>query len=162
MQETWVRSLGWEDSLEKEKATHSSILAGEFHGLYSPRGCKESDTTEWLSLSPIQWEIRKKSPYLAKIIKQCLLSPWGFPVGSDSKQSSCNVRDPGLTPGSGRSPREGMATHSSILAWRTPRTKVTAHELSKSQTQLSDWHFHFSVFIVIMRDTTSQFLTKEI
>ena len=27
MQETWVRSLGWEDPLEKEKATHSSILS---------------------------------------------------------------------------------------------------------------------------------------
>ena len=28
MWETWVRSLGWEDSLERGKATHSSILAG--------------------------------------------------------------------------------------------------------------------------------------
>ena len=27
MQETWVRFLGWEDFLEKEKATHSNILA---------------------------------------------------------------------------------------------------------------------------------------
>ena len=27
MQETWVRSLGWEDPLEKGKATHSSILS---------------------------------------------------------------------------------------------------------------------------------------
>ena len=27
MQETWYQSLGWEDSLEKEMATHSSILA---------------------------------------------------------------------------------------------------------------------------------------
>ena len=27
MQETWVQSLGWEDSLEKGIATHSSILA---------------------------------------------------------------------------------------------------------------------------------------
>ena len=27
MQETWVRFLGWEDPLEKEMATHSSILA---------------------------------------------------------------------------------------------------------------------------------------
>ena len=27
VQETWVRSLGWEDTLEKGKATHSSILA---------------------------------------------------------------------------------------------------------------------------------------
>ena len=38
MQETWVRSLGWEDPLEKGKATHFSILA---HGLYSPWGPKE-------------------------------------------------------------------------------------------------------------------------
>ena len=29
MQETWVQSLGQEDPLEKEMATHSSILAGE-------------------------------------------------------------------------------------------------------------------------------------
>ena len=29
MQETWVQSLGWEDPLEKEIATHSSILAWE-------------------------------------------------------------------------------------------------------------------------------------
>ena len=27
MQKTWVQSLGWEDPLEEEKATHSSILA---------------------------------------------------------------------------------------------------------------------------------------
>ena len=46
MQETWVRSLGWKDPLEKGKATHSSILA-----LRIPWGLKESDTTEWLSLS---------------------------------------------------------------------------------------------------------------
>ena len=39
MRETWVRSLGWEDPLEKGKATHSSMLAwripqtGEVHGV---------------------------------------------------------------------------------------------------------------------------------
>ena len=51
MQETWVRSLDWEDPLEKGKATQPGILFWEFHGLYSPWGCKESDTIEWLSLS---------------------------------------------------------------------------------------------------------------
>ena len=51
MWETRVWSLGWEGPLEKVKATHSSILAGELHGLYSPWNRKESDTTEWLSLS---------------------------------------------------------------------------------------------------------------
>ena len=53
MWETSVPSLGSEDLLEKGKATHSSILAfwpGEFHGLYSLWGRKESDTTEQLSL----------------------------------------------------------------------------------------------------------------
>ena len=29
MLETWVQSLGWEDTLEKEMATHSSVLAWE-------------------------------------------------------------------------------------------------------------------------------------
>ena len=41
MWETWVQSLGWEDPLEKGKATHSSILAWRI-----PWGHKESDTTE--------------------------------------------------------------------------------------------------------------------
>ena len=31
----------------------------------------------------------------------------GFPGGLDSKESACNVRDPGLIPGLGRSPGEG-------------------------------------------------------
>ena len=44
-------SLGWEEPLEKEKATHSSILAWRTPGLYSPWSCKGMDMTEWLSLS---------------------------------------------------------------------------------------------------------------
>ena len=42
---TWVRSLGWEDPLEKETATQSSILAWRIPQTI-PWGCKESDTTE--------------------------------------------------------------------------------------------------------------------
>ena len=38
MQETWVRSLGWEDSLEKEMATYSSILAWKIPGTEEPGG----------------------------------------------------------------------------------------------------------------------------
>ena len=45
-QETWVRSLDWEDPLKEGTTTHFSILPGEFHGLCSPWGRKESDTTE--------------------------------------------------------------------------------------------------------------------
>ena len=47
MQETLVQFLGWEDPLEKGKATHSSILAWRIPR--TPWGCKESDMTEGLS-----------------------------------------------------------------------------------------------------------------
>ena len=51
-QETQVRSLDWEDSLEEGMATHSSILAWRIPWTeYSPWGQKESDMTEWLRLS---------------------------------------------------------------------------------------------------------------
>ena len=56
MQETWVQYLGWEDLLQKEMATHSSLLAWRIPWKrslagYSPWGRKELDTTEQLSLS---------------------------------------------------------------------------------------------------------------
>ena len=38
MQETWVQSLGWEDLLEKEMATHSSILAWRIPWTEDPGG----------------------------------------------------------------------------------------------------------------------------
>ena len=58
MRETWVRSLGWEDSLEKEMATHSSTLAWKIPWMeelgagYCPWGRKELGTTS-LSLSVV-------------------------------------------------------------------------------------------------------------
>ena len=67
VQETWVQSLGREDTLEKGMAMHSSILSGEFHAQmslagYSPRGQKELDMTEQLTLSlslpgGLQWTV---------------------------------------------------------------------------------------------------------
>ena len=38
VQETWVQSLGWEDPLEKEMATHSSILAWKISWTEEPGG----------------------------------------------------------------------------------------------------------------------------
>ena len=53
LQETWVQSLGREDLQEKKWQPTPVFLPGKSHGLrilvgYSPRGCKESDTTERL------------------------------------------------------------------------------------------------------------------
>ena len=48
--------------------------------------------------------------------------PGGFPSGSNGKESACNAGDLGSIP-CGEDPLEGMATHSSILAWRIPWTE---------------------------------------
>ena len=47
----------------------------------------------------------------------------GLPYSSDGKESACNAEDPGSITGSGRSLEKGMATHSSILAWRISQTE---------------------------------------
>ena len=96
MQETQVRSLGGEGSLEKGMATHSSVLARESHGQrslagYSPWGRKELDLTEQLTLSPY-----------------CLLCDYNCSLGlsliSQSSQLSpecVGTRSPQGLPGSG-------------------------------------------------------------
>ena len=58
MWETWVRSLGQEDPLEKEMATHSSILAWRIPWTEEPGGCslwgrKKSDTSERLHFTSL-------------------------------------------------------------------------------------------------------------
>ena len=86
MRETRVQSLGWEDLLEKDMATHSSTLAwripqSEEPGRLQSTGRKESDTTERVLM--------------------------GFPGGSVVKNLPAIAGDMGLIPGSGRSPGEG-------------------------------------------------------
>ena len=89
MQETWVRSLGWEDSLEKEMATHSSTLAQKIPWMeepgagYCPSGGKESDTTErlhfhFLQFSALNILILCYSPL-------CSISQW-------SQSTSCKLK----------------------------------------------------------------------
>ena len=67
MQETLVRFLGWEDLLEKGKATHSSILAWRSPWTIQYKDytvqdytCKESDMTERLSLSNFREENHRR------------------------------------------------------------------------------------------------------
>ena len=73
----------------------------------------------------------------------------GFPGDSDDKESAFNIEDPGSFPELGRSPEEGMATYSSILAWRIPvdrgAWRAPVHGVSKSQTQLGNSHTHTHV-----------------
>ena len=51
MHETWIQSLIGKIPWRRQSLPTPVFWPGEFHGLYSPWGCKESDTAEWLSLS---------------------------------------------------------------------------------------------------------------
>ena len=69
---------------------------------------KESDTTEQLNWTELKIHWRRD-----RLPSPVLL---GFPYGSAGKESACHVGDLDLIPRLGRSPREGMATYSSVLA----------------------------------------------
>ena len=65
----------------------------------------------------------------------------GFPGGSNSRESACNVEDLGFVPVWEDALEEGMATHSSILACRIPMDRehgMLQFMGLQSQTQLSD------------------------
>ena len=49
--ETWVRSLGWEDPLEKEMANYSNILAWEIPWTEEPGGLQSTGSQSWARLS---------------------------------------------------------------------------------------------------------------
>ena len=78
MQDTWVRSLGWENPLEKEMETHSSIaweyLPGKFHGQrtlegHSSQGQKfehnlANNNILWFSFSIAKWKFGTQSVFI--------------------------------------------------------------------------------------------------
>ena len=65
---------------------------------------------------------------------------WGFPGGSDSKASACNVGDLGLIPGSGRSPGEGNGNTLQYSCLKIPWTKEHGRLQSMgSQKVRHDW-----------------------
>ena len=83
-----------------------------------------------------QWKkVLTKSPYdSAHTIK------WGFPSGSDSKESACDAGDLGSIPGQEDPLEKGMVTHSSILAWRIPWTEESGRLQSMGLQRVgNDW-----------------------
>ena len=93
MRETRVRSLGWEDPLEKEMATHSSALAWRIPWREEPgRACRQD------------WSQRVRHNWAASL---SLFLKTSFPGSSEVKVSAWNAEDPRSIPGLGRSPGEG-------------------------------------------------------
>ena len=65
--------------------------------------------------------------------------------GSVGKESACNVGDLGSIPGLGRSSREGKG-YPLQYSDRKNSIDCIVHEVAKSQTRLSDFHFHIGLY----------------
>ena len=106
----WVGNIPW----RRERLPTPVFRPGEFHGLYSLWGCKESDTTEWLSLYTsnlfyVNLIIGPGSPQIIHCLLYSLCSSiFGFPGNSAGKEYACNAGDSGLILESGSSPGEGI------------------------------------------------------
>ena len=66
----------------------------------------------------------------------------GFPGGSDSKESACNAETQFWSLVWEDPLEKEMATHSSILTWRIPRTEEPGTQGHK-ELDMTDQHFHF-------------------
>ena len=116
MRETWVRSLGWEDPLEKGKATHSNILT------WRVEGRKESDTTEQLS--------RLGASLVAQMVKR-------LPAMPETRVRFLGQEDP---------LEKEMAIHSNTLAWKIDgrRTLIGYSPWGRKESGTTErLHFHF-------------------
>ena len=67
-----------------------------------------------------------------------------FPGSSAGKESACNAGDPGLIPGLGRYSGEGIGYPLQYSGLENS-LGCTVHGVAKSQTRLSDFHFHVSL-----------------
>ena len=68
---------------------------------------------------------------------------WGFPGGSASKESACDVRDLGSIPGLGRSPGEGNSYPLQYSGLEKSMDFIV-HGVAKSWTRLRDFDFDFN------------------
>ena len=128
-QEMQIQSLGREDLLEKEMATHSSVLAcripgtGEPHGLPSV-GSHRSRT-----------QLKRLSSSSSRYTK-------GFLGGSDGKASACNAGDPVRSLGQEDPLEEASGNPLQYSCLENPMDGgawwATVHGFAESQTRLSD------------------------
>ena len=157
MWETWVWSLGWEDLLEKGKATHSSILAWRIPWTVESMGSQSHD---WVTFShmettcilksktgtakPRPWNhtqhLRIKLPDLTMSVSICALSWFSSCIpGGSVVENLPAMQETWVQSLDGEDPLEkGMATHSSIFSWRVAWTEEPGRLQSMGQS-LNVW-----------------------
>ena len=137
IQETWVRSLGWEDPLEKELATHSSILAWRIPWTEDTGGLQ----SKVFQRVGQDWATNTfKTSLLAQTVK-CLSAMRGTQV--------CSVGGEALL-------EKDMATHSSILAQKIPWMEEPGRLQSMELQRVGhDWAFTLTFHRVLGDPSTN-------
>ena len=165
MSELQVSSLGWQGPLEEGTATHPSVLAWSIPWTEEPGG-----RLKWLSghaqLTYIIVSVQVYSKLISFIyscmcvcVCVCILFFFSWALSQVTLEvknlpaNAGDVRDTGLIPGLGRSPAEGMATHSSFLAWRIPWTEesgvLQSMGLQRVEHSWSDLALAFFFFLIL-------------
>ena len=129
--ETQVRSLGWKDPLEKEMATHCSILAWRSPWIEEPGGLQSMGSQ------------RVSHNWVTNTFTLSHSVHWvGLPCSSIGKESACNARDPGSIPGLERSLGEGNGYTLQYSCLENPLNRgawwASVHDVTKSRTWLSN------------------------
>ena len=98
---------------------------------------------QWLNAFPLRSRTGQRylaSLFLCNTVPEALTS---FPCGSDSKESACNAGDLGSIPGLGRCPGDSNGNPLQYPGLENSMDCVV-HGAVKSQTWLSNFHFHFT------------------
>ena len=136
-------------ALEKEMATHSSVLAWRIPGMGEPGGLLSMGSHrvghDWSDLAAAAVSFIFVLPFHSFLLP----SWWGFPGSSDGKASAYNAGDPGSVPGSGSSPGEGNGNPLQYSCLENPLERgawwATVHGVAKSRTWLSEFtSLHFT------------------
>ena len=103
----WVRSLGREDPLEEDMATHFHILAWRSLVGYSPWGCKESNMTKYASTiqrfsdlrgSNHMQNVQKSNSFLKLFLKRTIFFVFIFTYWPHHVAHGILVPQPGMDP----------------------------------------------------------------
>ena len=111
MRETWVRSLGWEDPLEKEMAIHSSTIAWKIPWTEKPGRLQSMGLQRvghnWATLLLLKQTFETRGNGIPSLLTGGEICDYPHTCGgSECKESACSAGHPGLIPGLGRSPGE--------------------------------------------------------
>ena len=146
MQDTWIWSLGQENPLEEEMATHFSILAWKIPWT------QESGVLQSKGLQRVEhdWAHRRTHRHTHRHTHtdtQFLSFPHSAVVNNLWPMQE--TPDAGSISALGRSPGVGNRTHSSMLAWKAPRAEEPGglHGVTKSQTWMSTQHICTIIFL---------------